>query len=137
MISPLNLSALREAEREATPGVWVCPQGDFPFRDVWLEASPGDPALLTCLSPGDAYFIALARNSLPALLDRIEELEGERGELRERLVRAALTMTDWQRREKTFYREKADWPAAYKLRVAGKVEGVHLAISYLDELERG
>lgn len=102
MPNEIDVKGLRELESKATPGPWgvysqIVGGTDDVKRELGLLVDGTDgfsgllpmvttygersvcPAVSGCgpEGPANAEFIAAARNALPALLDRIEELERE------------------------------------------------------------
>lgn len=69
-----DIATLRRLLGLTTPAPWVA---DSPLGTDWLVKRVGDNlAVAGYIEPNDARFIAAMRNTLPGLLDRIEELEG-------------------------------------------------------------
>lgn len=99
MTDPLDLDALAAMEAAATPGPWQVERGgddqDLPgFREGLYVSSRAaveqdDPPLTGPLhNPHDAWFLVEARNALPALIDRVRELEA-------RIDAVRALMDDW------------------------------------------
>lgn len=73
---------LREAEKLATKGPWVAgTSADQITTLLAVSTSPLKPKLppsvLVLLTGRDMHFIALTRNSLPSLLDYVEDMAAE------------------------------------------------------------
>lgn len=82
----LDLDALEELERAATPGPWEA-ERDVYDGDVWYVEPDGQPVLIARRpSDTDGALIAAARNALPDLIAAARE----RDALRELLAKVRL-----------------------------------------------
>lgn len=92
-MTKIDIAALRELHGKATPGEWTTEEPSYETPNMWLVT---DDCTMEHIAKFEAWddgsdglerirdidrhniaFIAAAHNVLPALLDRIEELEGE------------------------------------------------------------
>lgn len=75
MSEPLDLDAIKARMEAASPGPWH--HGE---RCVWevydVVVSDGDDGTGGAIHPGDAEFIAHAREDIPALIAEVERLRG-------------------------------------------------------------
>lgn len=106
VVTPLDLQAIREACEKATAGPWyamsvIIDFGDENGKSVVCErpvqriSYRGTPQKVTLLPVGeDSEFCAGARTWVPALLSRVEALEGA---LREVDARLAIHSSDYAR----------------------------------------
>lgn len=97
MTPPLDTAALRKLLEAATPGPWhlyakhklvICKEDDFSIGQM----SAGYPQAPLKEQEANAALIVAMRNALPALLDRLKELE--RDAARWRFVVSARNRTD-------------------------------------------
>lgn len=80
-MTKIDIVALRELHAKATPGEWtytVNAEGTRWILDSYAAHAIACGAGYEPINLTNATFIAAAHNALPALLDRIEELEGEK-----------------------------------------------------------
>ena len=85
-MAELDYDALQRLVDVATPGPWAnySPNPkttrEQAIYSEWLETDPEarSSEIAALLTPKDAAFIAASRSAVPALLDRVRELEAER-----------------------------------------------------------
>ena len=88
-MAELDYDALQRLVDAATPGPWAnySPNPkttrEQAIYSEWLETDPEarSSEIAALLTPKDAAFIAASRSAVPALLDRVRELEAERDAL--------------------------------------------------------
>lgn len=95
----IDLAAIEARCNAATPSPWEAHSGKTDKGTPWNEVHSPCPCcgLIATTHPiagaDDAAFIAYARTDIPALIERVRELEGEVIEWKERHKQAAL---NWQ-----------------------------------------
>jgi hypothetical protein len=78
MTAELDLAGLKAMLAEATPGEWKAHRvpGHADLSQIVATMPDGSKACVSCdTTDNDAPFIAAVKNSLPKLIQRIEELE--------------------------------------------------------------
>ena len=109
MTPPVDIAGLRALAEKATPGPWGLdgePGGDLCTDDCEVGGFvDGRPVVLLRVNVrrggmANAAFIAAARSAVPALCDRVEELERENAYLR--ACEEALIEAKRQRDEKSY-----------------------------------
>ena len=84
MLTPDELAAMREREQAATPGPWAANESQFSSHEKisdWYVAGGKGGGVVQIVGrwnqddKADALFIAHAREDIPRLLARIDELE--------------------------------------------------------------